>query len=334
MVAVYVIVAIVIVILFKIAVVVPEQESYVIESLGKYSRTLTAGFHILVPFIDRVAYKQNLKEEALDVDPQICITADNVQVQVDGILYLKIFDPIKASYGIDNYRYAVAQLAKTTMRSEIGKMELDKTFCGREGLNDNIVKSLDEASDNWGIKVTRYEIRDITPTQTILEAMERQMRAEREKRANILSSEGKRESRINISLGKKQEAINKAMGEKERKINIAEGRAKAIEITSNATAEGLRLIAEALVQPGGKTAMGIRLAENYIHRFESIIKKSDVSIYPENIVALAGVADILKNTGVKKDAIMKGTSMNKVFNTSPFNSADATFANNQGALNV
>ena len=306
MIALYVALAVAVIILFSIAVVVPEQESYVIERLGKYSRTLTAGFHILTPFIDRIAYKQNLKEEALDVDPQVCITADNVQVQVDGILYLKIFDQVKASYGIDNYRYAVAQLAKTTMRSEIGKLELDRTFCGREGLNDNIVKALDEASDNWGIKVTRYEIRDITPTRTILEAMERQMRAEREKRANILSSEGKQQSRINISLGKKKEAINKAMGEKQRRINLAEGRSKAIEITSNATAEGLRLIADALSQPGGRTAMGIRLAENYIQRFEHIIKKSNVSVYPENIAGLAAFTDIIKNAGKEVKIIQGG----------------------------
>ena len=306
MIALYVALAVAVIILFSIAVVVPEQESYVIERLGKYSRTLTAGFHILTPFIDRIAYKQNLKEEALDVDPQVCITADNVQVQVDGILYLKIFDPVKASYGIDNYRYAVAQLAKTTMRSEIGKLELDRTFCGREGLNDNIVKALDEASDNWGIKVTRYEIRDITPTRTILEAMERQMRAEREKRANILSSEGKQQSRINISLGKKKEAINKAMGEKQRRINLAEGRSKAIEITSNATAEGLRLIADALSQPGGRTAMGIRLAENYIQRFEHIIKKSNVSVYPENIAGLAAFTDIIKNAEKEVKIIQGG----------------------------
>ena len=297
MLAVYIIVIIAVIILFSIAVVVPEQECYVIERLGKYAKSLTAGFHVLTPFVDRIAYKQNLKEEAVDVDPQVCITADNVQVQVDGILYLKIFDPVKASYGIDNYRYAVAQLAKTTMRSEIGKLELDKTFCGRESINDNIVKALDEASDNWGIKVTRYEIRDITPTRTILEAMERQMRAEREKRANILSSEGRRESRINISLGKKQEAINKAMGEKQKKINLAEGRSKAIEITSNATAEGLKLIALALSEPGGKTAMGIRLAENYIQRFEDLIKKSDIAVYPDNVAGLAAVADIIKTAG-------------------------------------
>ena len=297
MLAVYIIVIIAVIILFSIAVVVPEQECYVIERLGKYAKSLTAGFHVLTHFVDRIAYKQNLKEEALDVDPQVCITADNVQVQVDGILYLKIFDPVKASYGIDNYRYAVAQLAKTTMRSEIGKLELDKTFCGRESINDNIVKALDEASDNWGIKVTRYEIRDITPTRTILEAMERQMRAEREKRANILSSEGRRESRINISLGKKQEAINKAMGEKQKKINLAEGRSKAIEITSNATAEGLKLIALALSEPGGKTAMGIRLAENYIQRFEDLIKKSDIAVYPDNVAGLAAIADIIKTAG-------------------------------------
>lgn len=306
MLAVYIIVIIAVIILFSIAVVVPEQECYVIERLGKYAKSLTAGFHVLTPFVDRIAYKQNLKEEALDVDPQVCITADNVQVQVDGILYLKIFDPVKASYGIDNYRYAVAQLAKTTMRSEIGKLELDKTFCGRESINDNIVKALDEASDNWGIKVTRYEIRDITPTRTILEAMERQMRAEREKRANILSSEGRRESRINISLGKKQEAINKAMGEKQKKINLAEGRSKAIEITSNATAEGLKLIALALSEPGGKTAMGIRLAENYIQRFEDLIKKSDIAVYPDNVAGLAAVADIIKTAG-KNVKTMGGT---------------------------
>ncbi|CEM62301.1 paraslipin [Treponema phagedenis] len=290
----YLIVIVAIAVLFKIAVVVPEKESYIVERLGKYANTLEAGFHLLVPFIDRVAYKQTLKEEALDVDPQVCITADNVQVQVDGILYLRIFDPVKASYGIENYRYAVAQLAKTTMRSQIGKMELDKTFCGREGINDSIVRALDEASDNWGIKVTRYEIRDITPSHTILEAMESQMRAEREKRANILSSEGKQQARINISLGKKQEAINKALGEKERKINIAEGKARAIEITSAATAEGLQLVAEALATPGGETAMKIRLAENYIARFKELMKNNRISIYPKDVAAVASLAAILK----------------------------------------
>jgi regulator of protease activity HflC (stomatin/prohibitin superfamily) len=286
-----------IVVLFKIAIVVPEQECFIIERLGKYTKTLEAGFHILVPFIDSVAYRQNLKEDALDVDPQICITSDNVQVEVDGILYIKVLDPVKASYGIDNFRYGVTQLAKTTMRSEIGKLELDKTFCGREGINDNIVRALDEASESWGIKVTRYEIRDITPTTTILEAMESQMRAERIKRANILSSEGKQQARINVSLGDRQDAINRSMGEKQRRINIAEGRAKAIEITSKATAEGLSLVAAALSVPGGKTAMGIRLAESYIGRFRTTLAQCDVSVYPAELAGLASVADIIKGTG-------------------------------------
>jgi regulator of protease activity HflC (stomatin/prohibitin superfamily) len=297
---VYLAVFVFITVLFKLAVVVPEQESYVIERLGKYYTTLEAGFHILVPFIDHIAYRQNLKEEALDVDPQICITSDNVQVKVDGILYLKVLDPVKASYGIENYRFAVSQLAKTTMRSEIGKLELDKTFCGREGINDKIVKALDEASDNWGIKVARYEIRDITPTETILEAMESQMRAERVKRANILSSEGKKEARINVSLGEKQDAINRSMGEKQRRINIADGRARAIELTSKASAEGLKLIAESLSVPGGKSAMGMRLAESYILRFKSVLSQCDVSVYPQELAGIAAVADLVKNAGGKK----------------------------------
>jgi regulator of protease activity HflC (stomatin/prohibitin superfamily) len=286
-----------IVVLFKIAVVVPEQECYIIERLGKYTKTLEAGFHILVPFIDSIAYRQNLKEDALDVEAQVCITSDNVQVEVDGILYLKVIDPVKASYGIENFRFGVTQLAKTTMRSEIGKLELDKTFCGREGINDNIVQALDEASENWGIKVTRYEIRDITPTSTILEAMESQMRAERIKRANILSSEGQQQAIINVSLGDRQDAINRSLGEKERRINIADGRAKAIEITSTATAEGLALVAEALSAPGGRTAMGIRLAESYIARFKSTLAHCDVSVYPAELAGLAAVADIIKGAG-------------------------------------
>lgn len=293
---VYVIAFIVVIILFKIARVVPEQECYIVERLGKYLKTLEAGFHLLMPFVDKVAYKQNLKEEAIDVDPQVCITSDNVQVVVDGILYFKVFDPMRASYGIDSFRYAVTQLAKTTMRSEIGKLELDKTFCGREGINDNIVRALDEASDSWGIKVTRYEIRDITPTATILEAMESQMKAERIKRANILESEGKREARINVSRGNKEDAINRSLGEKTRRINYAEGQAKAIKITSSATAEGLTLVAEALSVPGGQTAVGIRLAEAYIKKFRTVIDKAQVSVYPEELAGIAVLADLLKKS--------------------------------------
>ena len=290
---------VVLVVLFKIAVVVPEREAVIIERLGKYSRTLYSGFHLLVPFIDHIAYRQNLKEDALDVDPQICITSDNVQVQVDGVLYTQVIDPVKASYGIENYRFAVTQLAKTTMRSEIGKLELDNTFSEREAINDNIVKALDEASGNWGIKVTRYEIRDITPTNTILEAMESQMRAERIKRADILSSEGKRAARVNVSLGDKEDAINRSMGEKQRRINIAEGRAKSIEITSQASAEGLNLIAEALSVPGGKSAVGLRLAESYIDQFRATLANCDVSVYPAELAGIATVADMIKSAGKK-----------------------------------
>lgn len=303
---VYLVVVVFVFVLFKIAVVVPERESFVIERLGKYTKCLESGFHLLVPFIDHIAYRQNLKEDVVDVEPQLCITSDNVQVQVDGILYLRVIDPVKASYGIENYAFAVSQLAKTTMRSEIGKLELDKTFCGREGINDNIVRALDEASDNWGIKVTRYEIRDISPTATILEAMESQMRAERIKRADILSSEGKREARINVSLGDKQDAINRSMGERQRRISIAEGRAKSIEITSKASAEGLRMIAEALSVPGGKTAMGIRLAESYITRFRKTLASCDVSVYPEELAGLASVADLLRGAGVSPKHTVSG----------------------------
>lgn len=300
MIVLYLVLIIFVVVLFKVAVIVPEQESFIVERLGKYASTLDAGFHILIPFIDKIAYKKNLKEEAIDVDPQVCITSDNVQVEVDGILYVKIFDPVKASYGIDNYKYAVSQLAKTTMRSEIGKLELDKTFCGREGINDNIVKALDEASDTWGLKVTRYEIRDITPTATIVEAMESQMRAERMKRAKILESEGNREALINVSRGDKEDAINRSLGEKQKRINFAEGQAKAIEITSTATAEGLQLIADALKTPGGKSAMGIRLAENYIKKMRSVLMHCDVSVYPEELAGIASIADIIKNTPKSK----------------------------------
>ncbi len=293
---------VVLVVLFKIAVVVPERQAVIIERLGKYSRTLYSGFHLLVPFIDRIAYRQNLKEDAFDVDPQVCITSDNVQVQVDGVLYAQVIDPVKASYGIENYRFAVTQLAKTTMRSEIGKLELDNTFSERVAINDNIVRALDEASENWGIKVTRYEIRDITPTNTILEAMESQMRAERIKRADILSSEGKRAARVNVSLGDKEDAINRSMGEKQRRINIAEGRAKSIEITSVASAEGLNLIAEALSVPGGKSAVGLRLAESYIDQFRDTLANCDVSVYPSELAGIATVADMIKSAGKKSRA--------------------------------
>ncbi len=289
----YAIALFVIIVFFKLIRIVPEQESYIIEQFGKYRKTLGSGLHLVIPFVQRVAYKHSLKEDVIDVDPQVCITNDNVQVTVDGILYLKVVDPVKASYGIDNYKYATAQLAKTTMRSAIGKLELDRTFSEREEVNDNIVKAVDEASDPWGIKVTRYEIKDITPTETIEQAMEQQMRAEREKRAEILSSEGDKESRINSSKGEREEAINISKGERMRRINVAEGEAKAIEILAQATSEGLREVASALQEPKGKTAMSIRLAEQYIEQMGEILKNSQVSVLPSDIANVKGLLQAL-----------------------------------------
>lgn len=287
----YILAAVCLIIFFKLIRIVPEQQAWIIEQFGKYQKTLGSGMHLVVPFVQRVAYKHLLKEEVRDVDPQVCITSDNVQVTVDGILYLKVMDPVKASYGIDNYRYATAQLAKTTMRSELGKLDLDRSFSERDDLNDAIVRAVDEASDPWGIKVTRYEIKDISPTDTIEEAMKQQMRAEREKRAEILSSEGDKEARINVSKGERQEAINLSMGEKQRRINEAEGRAKAIEITSSATADGIKEIAGAIRNPGGDKATNFRIAEQFISQFGNIIETADTSVLPFEMAQLKSVLE-------------------------------------------
>jgi len=279
--------------IFRFIIVVPEQKAYVVEFLGKYRRTLGSGLHLLVPFLERITYRHQLKEDVIDVEPQVCITSDNVQVTVDGILYYKIFDPILASYGIDDYRFATVQLAKTTMRSEIGKIELDRSFAEREVINDNIVRAVDEATDPWGIKVTRYEVRSITPSEVITEAMERQMRAEREKRAEILASEGVKESRINVSKGEREEAINISMGERTRTINQAEGKAAAIGIVSEASAQGLRLVADALASPGGSSAMTLRLAEQYVDRLGQILGQAKAQVLPERLAELRGIAELI-----------------------------------------
>lgn len=289
----YAVAVLFLIIFFRLVRIVPEQEAWIIEFLGKYQKTLASGMHLVIPFMHRVAYKQLLKEEVIDVDPQICITRDNVQVTVDGILYLRVMDPYKASYGIDNYRFATAQLAKTTMRSEIGKLELDKSFSERDALNDAIVKAVDEASDPWGIKVTRYEIKDIAPTQTIEDAMKQQMRAEREKRAEILSSEGEKESRINVSKGERQEAINLSVGEKQRRINESNGRAQAIAITSEATATGIREIAKAINTPGGDKATSFRIAEQFIVQFGNIIETADTSVLPMDLAQIKSMVQAL-----------------------------------------
>jgi regulator of protease activity HflC (stomatin/prohibitin superfamily) len=277
------------VLFFKLLRIVPEQQAWVIEFLGKYQKTLGPGFHLVLPGIQRVVDRHTLKEEVIDVPPQVCITKDNVQVTVDGILYLMVMDAEKASYGIDNYRFATAQLAQSNMRSEIGKLDLDRTFSEREIMNNAIVKAVDEASDPWGIKVTRYEIKDIIPNTTVVDAMEAQVRAEREKRAEILESEGVKESRINVSRGDREESINKSKGDQQKRINEAEGRAEAITIVANATAEGIKMVAEAIKSPGGDKAVNLRLTTQFVQQLEDILGDAQVSVMPHDLAQIQSV---------------------------------------------
>jgi regulator of protease activity HflC (stomatin/prohibitin superfamily) len=291
------------IVLLKTARVVPQKTVYIIERLGKYSRTLDAGFHILVPFIDRIAYKHSLKEVAIDVAPQVCITKDNIQVEVDGVLYYQIIDPVQASYGISNYSFASVQLAQTTMRSEIGKIELDRTFEERIKINQEVVSAIDKAAEPWGLKVTRYEIKNIQPPVSIKDAMEKQMRAEREKRAVIAESEGDKQAKINRAEGDKQEAIAKSEGEKMKRINEAEGRGQEIERVALATAKGIREIANAINERGGADAVNLRIAESYIAEFGRQAKTNNTMIIPTNLADAAGfVAAVGKIfTEVKKE---------------------------------
>ena len=277
------------IIFFKTIRIVPQKQAYIVERLGKYSTTLEAGFHILVPFLDKVAYRHTLKEQAVDVPPQQCITKDNIAVEVDGILYMQVVDPKKASYGINNYQFASAQLAQTTMRSVMGKLELDKTFEERETINSAIVDAVDKASDPWGVKVTRYEVKNILPPQSIKDAMEKQMRAEREKRANIAESEGDRQAKINRAEGDRQEMIARSEGEKQRRINEAEGRAIEILRVAEATANGIREIASAINEKGGVNAVNLRIAEQYLNEFGKLAKTNNSIIIPTNLADIAGV---------------------------------------------
>lgn len=279
----------IIVALFKTAIIVPQKSAYIIERLGKYAKTLNAGFHILIPFIDKIAYKHSLKEVATDVPSQICITKDNISVEVDGILYLQVIDPVKASYGIENFKFASSQLAQTTMRSEIGKMDLDRTFEEREQINSHIIQAVDKASNPWGVKITRYEIKNIAPPQSIKDALEKQMRAEREKRAVIAESEGEMQSKINVAEGAKQEAIKESEGEKLKRINEAEGKAREIELVASATAEGIKTIALAIQQPGGESAVNLRVAEQYLKEFGKLAKENNTLIIPSDLSDIAGV---------------------------------------------
>ncbi len=279
---------VVVIVLAKCVRVVPQRQAFIVERLGKYYGTLEAGFHILMPLIDRVAYRHTLKEQAIDVPPQQCITRDNITVEVDGILYLQVMDPAKASYGISNYLFASVQLAQTTMRSEMGKLDLDRSFVEREQINAEIVAAVDKASDPWGVKVTRYEIKNITPPQSIRDAMEKQMRAEREKRALIAESEGDRQAKINRAEGEKQQAIALSEGEKARRINEAEGKAKEITLVAEATAAGLRAVAEATQEKGGTDAINLQLAQSYIAEFGKLAKTGNTMIIPSDLANIAG----------------------------------------------
>ncbi len=284
-----------IVVVAKTATIVPQQQAYVIENLGKYSRTLRAGFHILVPFVERIAYKHSLKEMAIDIPEQICITKDNVQVGVDGVLYMQILDPERASYGIQDYGFAISQLAQTTLRSEIGKIDLDRTFEERAAINGNVVREVDLASDPWGVKILRYEIRNINPPADVIEAMEKQMRAEREKRAVILESEGVRDAQINRAEGQKQKVIKESEATREQRINEAEGEAAAIQAVATATAEGLRQVAIAVNAPGGSEAMKLRVAEQYVAEFGSLAKSANSLVIPANLSDVASMLALATN---------------------------------------
>ena len=279
----------VIFIIFKTAVIVPQQSAFVVEQLGKFSRVLKPGFSILIPFIDKVAYKHSLKEHAVDIPEQVCITKDNVQVGVDGVLYLQVREPELASYGIGDYLFAISQLAQTTLRSEVGKIDLDKTFEERSTINLAIVDELDKASEPWGVKVLRYEIKNITPPQDVLTAMEKQMRAEREKRALVLQSEGEKEAAINVAEGEKQRVIKESEANQTQQINEARGEAEAILAVAKATAEGLRMVANALSLPGGEKAMQLRVAEDYLERFGALAKENNTMIIPANLTDLASM---------------------------------------------
>ncbi len=279
----------VIIVFAKTAVVVPQKSEFIVERLGKYSTTLGAGFHILIPFIDRVAYKRSMKEEVLEIPPQICITRDNVSVSIDGVVYLEVRDSMLSSYGIVDYYQAAIQLSQTSLRSAIGKIDLDKTFETRETINHQVITAVDEAALNWGIKVLRYEIKDINPPPGIMAAMELQVKAEREKRAEIARSEGERQARINMAEGQRQQAINVSEGEKQKRINEAAGRASEIEIVASATAESIRRVAEALNGPGGMDAARVRLAEKYIAEFGNLAKQNNTLILPANVADVASL---------------------------------------------
>lgn len=294
------------IILARTAIVVPQQSAYVVERLGKYAGTLQAGFHLLTPFVDVIRYRHSLKEQAIDIPEQICITRDNVQVGVDGILYMKVLNPERASYGISDFGFAIRQLAQTNLRSEIGKIDLDRTFEERTTINAQVVSELDKATEPWGVKVLRYEIKTINPPQDILSAMEKQMRAEREKRATILNSEANRESAINTADGEKQKVIKASEARRQQQINEAEGQANAILAIASATSEGLRRVAQAINEPGGFEAVQLRVAEQYVTEFGKIAKASSTIVVPSNLGDVASMLSVAMNV-IRKEAHTGGS---------------------------
>ena len=275
-------------IVVKLVLIVPMKEVCIIERLGKFRAIMRPGLHFLIPFIDRVAYRHETREQVLDIPSQSCISRDNIQIEVDGLVYIQVMDGAKASYGIEDYRRACVNLAQTTMRSEIGKLKLGQTFSERDTLNETIVREIDKASDPWGIKMLRYEVRNITPSANVIHTLEKQMEAERRKRAEITLAEAEKESTINLSQGERQEAINISEGDKQRQINEAHGFAKEIEILTQATAEGMNMIAKASISPGGDKAIKMRLLEQFIKQTGSILKTADVSIMPAEMAKLEG----------------------------------------------
>src|SRR5512137_2969605 len=301
LVVVIVIALFVVFVVLKTAVVVPQQSAFVVERLGRFNGVLEAGFHVLVPFLDVIRYRHTLKEQAVDIPEQICITKDNVQVAVDGILYLKVLDAQRASYGIADYYYAISQLAQTALRSEIGKIDLDRTFEERAHINSMVISELDKATGPWGVKVLRYEIKNITPPKDVLAAMEKQMRAEREKRAVVLASEGERDAVINNAEGRKQEVIKSSEAKRQQQINEAQGQAEAILAVATATAEGIRKVSEVIAQPGGSEAVQLRVAEQYVKEFGSLAKATNPVILPATVSdigsMIAMAMSIFRSTG-------------------------------------
>lgn len=297
---------IILIILGKSFYIVPQMQAYIIERFGKYNRTLIAGFHFVIPFVEKISYRHSLKERAIDVPVQVCITRDNIAEEVDAVLYLQVVDAHKASYGIQDYLFGTTQLAQTTIRSVIGKMDLDQTFRERDNINAQIVHEVCKASDAWGIKVNRYEIKDIKPPQSIKDAMEKQMRAEREKRALIAQSEGEMQARVNRAEGEKQQLIVTSEGEKQKRINEANGKAAEIESIAKAIAFGLTEVAKSLSERGGKEAMSLRVAEQYIKEFGNLAKTNNTMIIPSNLTDLSSMVatalTIYQNQKISKEA--------------------------------